>query len=542
MYRLKGVALIAFIVAALTVAVMLLSKDESVLPVQNIESEHARVHQELNDVMMIAELGLDAQAKDLAHDPELSQAIGDVRDKLITTTPEDLKRQTTNAWNLPVVKRLIHWRQQRDASINQADANAANILKAETGAMLAQNPLENAWNKTPNLILAFASVPLKDNQLSSVLIAYGVNGSELRGGKRYDTELPILAEVSQSGKAAQGHFLFDGKMYIAALEPIVLDDKQVGTVVLGYEISREMIEGLKIMLPSYVDLMLVYSSPRFDQVSGGTNIRRNYTTASEGIKKRVETEKFYVNSNNPDTSNMLGYDQAVANQVYVNNSNSDEPLSFSRIRWMWDGTQETDVYIISNLKQANTGHAKLQLSVIVAGLIALIAGAVLMIIFINGILKNLQMIRKAVADAITTGESIDAKAMGLIMNEAPDALPPYIIQERADAADTSLESEWAGMMDFDDESNANADKESSEEELARLKEQADVEEATPLYAEYMRLRKENHIDTPMEFDVFLRRLQRNAAQIKEKYHCTNVSFQVHVVDGNVILKPKISKS
>ncbi|MBQ8036729.1 MAG: hypothetical protein IJ268_07040, partial [Proteobacteria bacterium] len=66
-------------------------------------------------------------------------------------------------------------------------------------------------------------------------------------------------------------------------------------------------------------------------------------------------------------------------------------------------------------------------------------------------------------------------------------------------------------------------------------------EAKPLYEEYMRLRKENNINTPMDFDCFLRRLQRNAEKIKATYHCESVSFQVHVKDGNVLLKPKINK-
>ena len=542
MYRLKGVALIAFIVVALTVTIMVLSRDESVLPVQNIEAEHARVHQILNDVLLKSELGLDAQAKELAADRDLIQALGEVRDKLITTTPDELKRQTNNAWNLAVFNRLIHWRQQRDASINQAESNVTSVLKSDSGSMQAQYPLVNVWSKTPGLILAFASVPLKDNQLSSVLVAYGVNGSELRGGKRYDSELQILADVSRSGVASQGHFVFDGKLYLAALEPVWMEGVQIGTVVIGYEVSREMLDGLKVFLPSFVDLMLVYASPRFDQEVGAQHVRRNYSTASDDIKKRIETEKFYINSNNPDLSKVLSYDQAVANSVYVNSSDGEDLISFSRVRWMWDSSQETDVYIISNLNQANTGHAILQLNVLIAGILALIAGVVLMIIFINGILKNQHLIRKAVADAITSGEAIDANAMGLIMDVSPDALPPYTIKERADAEEASLESEWDNLMDFDDESNANADKAASEEELARLKEQADVEEATPIYEEYMRLRKENHIDTPMEFDVFLRRLQRNAAQIKEKYHCTDVTFKVHVVDGNVILKPKIVKS
>ena len=70
---------------------------------------------------------------------------------------------------------------------------------------------------------------------------------------------------------------------------------------------------------------------------------------------------------------------------------------------------------------------------------------------------------------------------------------------------------------------------------------ADMQEAQKLFDEYMKARQENDIDTPMDFDCFMRRLHRNVVKIKETYHCEEVHFEVHVSDGNVLLKPKIVK-
>lgn len=97
------------------------------------------------------------------------------------------------------------------------------------------------------------------------------------------------------------------------------------------------------------------------------------------------------------------------------------------------------------------------------------------------------------------------------------------------------------MMDFDNDANAQSDKAMTKEEMAKLKEDADIKEATELYEKYMRLRKENNILAPMDFDCFLRRLYRNVDKIKKTYHCDSVHFEVHVSDGNVLLKPKIVK-
>ena len=535
MYRIKAVALVALVIVALTGSIMWLAGDESVLPVQNIEANHARARMILNEKLLNAELSLNAQAEALAGDTQLAQALAEVREKLTTTTADELKRQSNNAWNLPVFNRLVHWKQQLEAAINQADANNTNVMKAYTGSMTTMMPLTSRWEKAPGLVLAFAAVPLKDNQISAVMVAYGQNGSELRGGKRYDEEIEMLAEANQSGKPVFGHFPFDGKMYIAVAQPVMSAETQVGTIVIGYELSREMLETLRKSLPDYIDLMLAYTSPR--ENGGNKTIRRNFTTANDTIKKTIETGKFHINTSAQyDASSMIAYDTASLNTVYA--AESPNPIAFSRSRWVWDATQQSDVYVISNLSQANTGNDKLRINILIAGILALIAGCGLMIAYVNSILRNSQYIRKSIADAITSGEAIDAKAMGLILNEAPDALPPYTIQEHADSDD---DGEWGGMMDVDDESNENADKAMSDADIQNLTESADLDEIRPLYEEYMRLRKENNNNNPMEFDVFVRRLQRNAAQIKEKYHCSKVNFKVQVVDGNVILKPQITK-
>ncbi|MBQ8035423.1 MAG: hypothetical protein IJ268_00355, partial [Proteobacteria bacterium] len=98
MYRLKAVALIALLIAALTGAVVVLSQDMNVLTPNAIETEHGRVQDVLKEKMIRAEESLIAQANSLSTDPILVRELDSLREKLLTTTPDDL-RNNNNKWN-----------------------------------------------------------------------------------------------------------------------------------------------------------------------------------------------------------------------------------------------------------------------------------------------------------------------------------------------------------------------------------------------------------------------------------------------------------
>ena len=541
MYKLKAVLAISLLISLLTGSVYFFAGGATNLPNEIIESEHSRVQDILREKLLNAEASLHAQAHDLAADPKLVQELGLVRTKLMASTAEELRKNESNRWPEAVYNSLINWKQKQDSTLKQYESTRSELMKAPEGSMMTQRPAANWWKKSPDLLLAFAAVPMKDGVISSLLIAHGISTKKVNpaAGKRYDEVQPILAEVTQTQKPKFGHFVWDQKMYMAVVSPVMQENNLIGIVVSGLELSASMNEAYARSLPTYVNLMMAYSSPKFGDEANNPN-RILYTNASADVRNAFESGSFHVMSHQ-NTDNWISYDKASANAVYATQNDVERPIAFSRVRWTWNENEETDLYVVTNLLAANKSRDELRTKILIAGLIALVLGAGLAVVMVNMMQRNMLRIRKGFADAIATGEPIAPEALALLTGEDPDDLGPYTIQPVKDSAEESPE-EWSNlMMDFDDAANHKADADATPEEATKLKESADIEEAKPLYEEYMRLRKENNIDTPMDFDCFLRRLQRNAAKIKATYKCDNVTFHVHVSDGNVVLKPKIEK-
>ncbi len=539
MYRLKAVLVVALVVAALTGSVFYLSNDAAYLTSNVIEADHARLQDSLKEKLTNAESSIAVQANELSHDPTLVSELVSVREKLQNNSPDDLKKNTNNTWNSPVFDRVLDWKKKRDSEIKQHESQLSNTMQADSGSMLTQKPQLYWWNRSPELVLAFASVPMKDGSISSTLIAQGAEGKQLQAGKRYDNDIAILATVNQSQTQMFGHFVWDKKMYLAVVSPVLDNNTIVGSVVVGMELSKDFISTFSKAMPSYVDLLFFYSNPKPGDVSKDASQRIIYA-ANDNTKKTIESGQFHVNTNKlaPNAAT-INYDNLQPNIVYTGTSGETQNYAVSRLRWTWDNTQETDVYVVSNSNAANQSVDKFKSNILIAGIIALIAGIVLIFLVINAILSKMARIRKAFSDAINSGDPIDQNALAFLLDENPENLAQFTIKQIDSNDDTEG---WDNlMMDFADEANAKADEALAPEEKASLSQTADVEEAKSIYEEYMRLRKENNINTPMDFDCFLRRLQRNAAKIKAQYHCQNVTFQVHVSNGNVLLKPKISK-
>lgn len=539
MYKLKAVLAISLLISLLTGSVYLFANGASTLPAEVIETEHSRVQNILREKLLNAEESLVAQAENLSEDPKLVQELASVRTKLMTVTAKDLRQNEGNRWPDAVYNSLINWKQMQDSAIKQHETARSELMKSPEGNMMMQRPAANWWKKSPDLLLAFAAVPMKDGVVSSLLIAHGLSSKKVNAAAGNLYEVPVLTEVMQTENPKFGHFVWDDKMYMAVVSPVKNEGNLVGIVVVGFELSASMNEAFSHALPSYVHLMMAYSKPKFGN-DGDQPKRIVYTNTSDDMRKGLEHGSFHVMSNQ-NTDNWLSYDKVNANAVYATHSDVENPIAISRLRWTWNEKEETDLFVVTNLKAANKARDMLQMKILVAGLFALVAGAILAIVLVSMMQRNTLRIRKGIADAISSGEPIAPEAMALLTGEDPDELGQYTIQQVKESTEESPE-EWSHlMMDFDDDSNHKADATTTAEEADKLKNAADIEEAKPLYEEYMRLRKANNIDTPMDFDCFLRRLQRNAAKIKATYHCENVTFQVHVSDGNVVLKPKIEK-
>ena len=62
-----------------------------------------------------------------------------------------------------------------------------------------------------------------------------------------------------------------------------------------------------------------------------------------------------------------------------------------------------------------------------------------------------------------------------------------------------------------------------------------------LYDNYMAKRHETGNDTPMEYDQFLRRMNRNIEKLKQAHPNTEITFNVTVLNGKAVLTPAIKK-
>lgn len=549
MYRLKAVALIALLIAALTGAVVVLSQDMNVLTPNAIETEHGRVQDVLKEKMIRAEESLIAQANSLSTDPILVRELDSLREKLLTTTPDDL-RNNNNKWNKLVFDRLIDWKQECDSKIKQHKSSAAELLKAENGDIAAQYPVISWWGRSPDLILAFAAVPMKDGNTSALLIAQGLKSKELqRTGQRYDESLKVLAQIAQDQKQHFTHFIWEGKRYLAVVSPVISDNTLVGSTVIGLELSKELNLAFDSTLPDSITPVVVYASPKLGTSPRTVEDAPIIVTDDSDLKNKLESIRLRASSNVNDMSLVaVPFDQISPNKVHTGHLDDSRDLAVSRLRWLWNAeaahdrsvSEETDIYFVSDLSKATQSKADFQKKVIIAAVVIFLIGIILAVLLVGAILGRLRRIKVAFGDAINSGEPIDTKALALLTDVDPDSLGQYVIKPLT--SDNEENEDWNNLiMDFSDEANDKADANTSPEEASKLKEHVDVNEAKPLYEEYMRLRKENNINTPMDFDCFLRRLQRNAEKIKATYHCESVSFQVHVKDGNVLLKPKINK-
>ena len=541
MYRIKGVALIVILIAALTGTAYCITQQGPDVSTSNVDNEHGRMHDVLREKLSSAEFSISALSNELASDTKLIQELASVREKLLTATPDELKKNTNNKWNIDVFNELIAWKDKKDTTIK----SRSSADKAPVGSMNTVLPAQSWWGKAPDLVLAFASVPMKDGSIASMHIAEGLKGKELNAGKRYDESYPILANTTQTNQPQFGHFVWKDSMYMASVTPVFSGEQQVGTVVVGYELSKDSLSNFLKAMPQSVNLGFVYASPKLgDQADPATAKRMIYSTLdtnfnASDMRQALNNAKFHSNSPNNANASAVTYDQIPANVVYSGNFDN-KALALSRVRWVWNESEETDIYVVSDLK-GNESSSNKGIFISIAGFIAIVIGCILIVLLLNPIIKNARRTKRAVADAITSGEPVDADVMAMLLGGSTDDFPQYTIKQ-VDVPDEDKSESWTNMMmDFDDDANKKDDAALLSEEKAQLKANADVEEAKPLYEEYMRLRKENNINEPMDFDCFLRRLQRNAEKIKAAHHCSEVHFQVHVADGKVVLKPKIVK-
>ncbi len=535
MIKVKSFAVCAVLFCAIIGALIFLAESTVTPSSAQLDILNAQAQNIVRSQLLGAEESLIRQAHDLAGDAKFSGELAAVREKLLSSTPSELKQQTKNTWNSGVFDSLLSWRENRNAAIVRNKTNSSSALREDVGSMGTQLPIDDWWQKAPNLALAFAAIPMKTGELSATLIANASKGKELVGGKRYDEDIASLRRVIETQKAEFDLFAWDGKMYFARISPIFGGGNLIGLSVIGMELSKDLPAALEEALPESIKILAVYSSPKL-----GTPGKRVIYAADDETKTNAEIGRYAAN----DGDAAVRFDELSAGKIYkkVNAKGSDCLLS--RFVWAWNGNAQTDIYAYIDIDQTKTKARHIETFILIIGIVGFIFAAILIWATIRTGEKRIQYIRRGFADALRSGSAIDGEVLSAIMGENAEALGEVnvIRQTVPDSESQDEDEDWSNlMMDFDDASNEKSDKEMTAEDIERVKRDSDMREAEALYGEYMAQRKANRIDAPMDFDCFVRRLHRNVVKIKETYGCDEVHFEVHASDGNVLLKPKIVK-
>lgn len=535
MIKIKSFAFCAVLFCAIIGALVFSAESTVTMSPAQLDVLNTQAQNVVRYQLLGAEESLIRQAFDLAGDSKFSGELASVREKLLSATPSELKQQSKNTWNSGVFDSLLSWRENRNAAIVRNKANPSSALRAEVGSMGTQLPIADWWQKAPNLALAFAAIPMKTGELSATLIANATKGKELQGGKRYDEDIASLRRVIETQKAEFDLFAWDGKMYFARISPIYGGGNLIGLSVIGMELSKDLPAALEAALPESIKILAVYSSPKL-----GTPGKRVIYAGEDETKSNVESGRFAAN----DGDAGVRFDELAAGKIYkkVNAKGSDCMLS--RFVWTWNENAQTDIYAYIDADQAKTKIRRIETLISVIGIVGFIFAAIIVWAAIRSGEKRIQYIRRGFADALRSGSAIDGDVLSAIMGENAEALGEVNVTRQTvpEGESADEDEDWSNlMMDFDDASNEKSDSEMSAEDIEKVKRDSDMREAEALYGEYMAQRKANHIDAPMDFDCFVRRLHRNVVKIKETYGCDEVHFEVHASDGNVLLKPKIVK-
>lgn len=539
MIKIKSIVFCALLFGALTCALLFLAETTVVPSANEIETMNQRTQEAVRNQLLGAEESLIQQSQSLSLDAKFASELAEVRERLLSATPSELKQQSKNTWNAGVFSSLLDWRESRASTIsrnlNQTGQNAT------IGSMTSQMPTADWWHKAPNLALAFATVPMKSGELSATLIANGTKGKDLQGGKRYDEEVASLRRVIETQKAEFDLFAWDGKMYFARISPLFKSGNLIGLSVVGMELSNDLSDRLESMLRDEIKILVVYSSPKLGTpgkrvVYASTSANK---VAGDDIKKVLDGSRFKTSSDDAPKR----FDEIAANKVYEKVSGKGGDYQLSRFVWTWNENAQADIYTYVDIDMSKAEIRRIDKIIVIVCLVGFVLALIIILASINSLQNRIQYIRKGFADAMRSGSPLDSEVLSTLMGENADVLGNVnVVRETDPNEENAAEEDWSNLMvDFDDAQNAKSDKEMTNDEIEKMKHDSDMQEAQKLFDEYMKARQANDIDTPMDFDCFMRRLHRNVVKIKETYHCEEVHFEVHVSDGNVLLKPKIVK-
>lgn len=536
MSRLKTLCLVSLLVILFTAAVLILSYHASPkISTDHITSLQTRYEAFMDEKLVNAETSLLKQGELAASDPKIVHALSEVRSKLLTATSDELKSRTNNTWNEGIFNALLAWRNKQASAVTTELSQRHHTASLPHATAQVMFPPSSWWKRAPDLALAFAITPLNDGTLASTLTAYGMEGKMLRAGKRFDLDNQLVAEVQKTGKPDLGLFVWDEKMYVAVSYPVLHEDTHIGQIVLGMELSRETLEIFAADMPKHMSLRMYYQQQKHN---------KSVIVPSDQDKTLLALKNnTFVPASSYGTGNAEAVDlsQITLSKAYISDKD-DHLLALSRFRWMWDENWESGFYLVSDLDHASATWNTFRKQVMLIGFLMLLLGLIGTFIFTNAYQKRLNELKLALLEAISSGNPLDAKAFSCLPGIEDANLGRYIIKpvDEGKANDASIDIKML-LMDIDEDAEEGA----SEAEPSMSPEAAKDAHVDPemksLYETYMAKRHETGNDTPMSYEQFLRRINRNIDKIKQTHPHTDITFSVTVQNGKVVLTPSLKK-
>ncbi len=528
MHRIKAPILVALLVIALTSVVMGISYIEAPrLSPEVISESQSMVRDILDEKLLNAEASLLRQSRMLASDEKVLTSLTDVRQKLLSSSPEELKK-TNNKWNEDIFNGLLTWRAEQTARLSRDRAEREESEQSERMTATELYQIANWWKRSPDLLLAFADLPLADDTHSSILVGYGADGKMMRAGKRYDEEIESLKTVQTSNTTIVGLFAWDSKMYFAAISPITKDDVQLGQVVVGMEMSRESLNAFSASMPRHLSLMMYYM-----RQGDGSPAYKYISDANEEMLSRLRSADFRsFNEYNDKQAPTMGLEAVQDGNTYVGEV-GENLIAFSKSRWMWNDGQEVGFYILSDMDAAGRRWAHFRSSVLIAGLLFLLLGLAGAFVIGARHKKRLNALKDALLEGINSGNPLNPEAFSCLPGIEDANLGTCVIKTIDDNDESNADmNNLLSDLDLDDERNASV----------AIPAITDVDpELRALYEDYIDKRRETGKDVDMPFDQFVRRMNRNRDKIEAAHPGAKVKFSVSIQNGKAVLTPTLIK-
>ena len=125
----------------------------------------------------------------------------------------------------------------------------------------------------------------------------------------------------------------------------------------------------------------------------------------------------------------------------------------------------SDVLFMTDTKAGEMVRRTFQAHMYIVCVALLFLGIIGAVVLVARLQKKVMLIRKGLAEAMTSGEPVDGQALALLMGEKEDNLQQYrMLPVEPDPSETP--EDWSEMMmDFDNDANAQSDKAMTKEEM-----------------------------------------------------------------------------